>query len=156
MALAAAVLYSAAVLLQKVALRSVDAFTATWVGCAAGLLATLPFAPQAVTELADASPSTIGGVVFLGVGPTAIAFVTWAYALARTDAGRMAATTLSVPAIAVLLSWLTLGEVPTVWRMVGGALALAGVTISRMRGRTPAPDTAAGVAAADGRAGAVR
>ncbi|TKV60674.1 DMT family transporter [Nakamurella flava] len=140
LALAAAVLYSAGVLLQKVALRSVDALTATWVGCAAGLLATLPFAPQAVGELSAASPGAVAGVVFLGVGPTAVAFLTWAYALARTDAGRMAATTLAVPAIAVLLSWLTLGEVPTVWRMVGGVLALTGVAISRVRvrqGRRP-------------------
>jgi len=83
--------------MQKVALRSVDAVTATWVGCAAGLVATLPFAPRAAGELADASGGAIAGVVFLGIGPTAIAFTTWAYALARTDAGRMAATTLCVP-----------------------------------------------------------
>lgn len=129
-----AVLYAAGVLLQKVALRTVDAVTATWVGCATGMVATLPFAPQAVGELADASGGAIAGVVFLGVGPTAVAFLTWAYALSRTDAGRMAATTLCVPAIAVLLSWVTLGEVPTLWGFLGGALALAGVAISR---RTP-------------------
>lgn len=129
-----AVLYAAGVLLQKVALRTVDAVTATWVGCATGMVATLPFAPQAVGELADASGGAIAGVVFLGVGPTAMAFLTWAYALSRTDAGRMAATTLCVPAIAVLLSWVTLGEVPTLWGFLGGALALAGVAISR---RTP-------------------
>ena len=46
--LLAAVLYAAGVLTQKVALRSVEPVAATWVGCAAGLLATLPFAPQAV------------------------------------------------------------------------------------------------------------
>lgn len=133
--LVTAVLYAAGVLMQKVALRSVDAVTATWVGCAAGLVATLPFAPQAVGELSHASGGAIAGVVFLGVGPTAIAFTTWAYALARTDAGRMAATTLCVPGIAVLLSWLTLGEAPTALGLVGGALCLAGVAISRRKPR---------------------
>jgi drug/metabolite transporter (DMT)-like permease len=136
----AAVLYAAGVLMQKVALRSVDAVSASWVGCTAGLLATLPFAPSAVGEMAHASVSAIAGVVFLGVGPTAIAFTTWAYALARTDAGRMAATTLCVPALAVLLSWVTLGEVPTVLGLIGGALCLTGVGISRRTGRTrPSP-----------------
>jgi len=147
--LVTAVLYAAGVLMQKVALRSVDAITATWVGCAAGLVATLPFAPQAVGELADASGGAIAGVVFLGIGPTAIAFTTWAYALARTDAGRMAATTLCVPALAVLLSWLTLGEVPTALGLLGGALCLTGVAISRKRpharaaGTEPVPAVAA-------------
>lgn len=134
--LVTAVLYAAGVLMQKVALRSVDAVTATWVGCAAGLVATLPFAPQAAGELADASGGAIAGVVFLGIGPTAIAFTTWAYALARTDAGRMAATTLCVPALAVLLSWVTLGEVPTALGLLGGGLCLTGVAISRRKPRT--------------------
>jgi len=133
--LGTAVLYAAGVLMQKVALRSVDAITATWVGCAAGLVATLPFVPQAVGELAMASGGAVAGVVFLGIGPTAIAFTTWAYALARTDAGRMAATTLCVPALAVLLSWLTLGEVPTALGLLGGALCLTGVVISRRKPR---------------------
>lgn len=130
-----AVLYAAGVLMQKVALRTVDAVTATWVGCFAGLLATTPFAPQAVSELGDASAGAIAGVVFLGVGPTAIAFLTWAYALSRTDAGKMAATTLAVPAIAIGLSWIFLGEVPTALGLVGGAMALTGVAISRRRPR---------------------
>lgn len=133
-----AVLYAAGVLMQKVALRTVDAVTATWVGCLAGLLATVPFAPQAIDELADASAGAITGVIFLGVGPTAIAFLTWAYALTRTDAGKMAATTLAVPAIAIGLSWLFLGEVPTPLGLVGGAMALTGVAISRRRSRATA------------------
>lgn len=132
--LLAAVLYAVGVLLQKVALRTVNAIAATWVGCAAGMLATVPFAGQAIHEIGLASPMALAGVAFLGVGPTAIAFLIWAYALNRTDAGTMAATTLAVPAVAIFLSWLLLGEVPTILGFVGGALALGGVTISRRRG----------------------
>ena len=131
--LLAAALYAAGVLLQKVALRTVNAIAATWVGCAVGMVATAPFALQAVDEIGAASSTALAGVVFLGVGPTAIAFLTWAYALNRTDAGTMAATTLAVPAIAILLSWTFLGEVPTILGFVGGALALGGVVISRRR-----------------------
>lgn len=137
--LLAAVLYAAGVLLQKVALRTVDAVAATWAGCAVGTLATAPFAVPAVTELRDASGAAIAGVVFLGVGPTAIAFLTWAYALHRTSAGAMAATTLAVPALAILLSWAVLGEVPTVLGFVGGAMALGGVAISRRRSLRSSP-----------------
>jgi drug/metabolite transporter (DMT)-like permease len=133
--LGAAVLYAAGVLLQKVTLRSVDAVTATWLGCAVGALATAPFAGQAWTQLAAAPARDVVGVVFLGVGPTAVAFTTWAYALSRTDAGRMAATTLTVPALAIVLSWLALGEVPTPLGFAGGVLCLAGVAVTRLRSR---------------------
>lgn len=131
--LLAALLYATGVLLQKVALRTVDAVTATFLGCAVGAVALLPFAPQFVAETAAAPAGALAVAVYLGVFPTAIAFSTWAYALARTDAGRMTATTLTVPAIVIVLSWLFLGELPTVLGMLGGALCLLGVAISRRR-----------------------
>ncbi|WP_137809651.1 MULTISPECIES: DMT family transporter [unclassified Gordonia (in: high G+C Gram-positive bacteria)] len=136
----AAVLYATGVLIQKSALRSVDALTATWLGAVAGLVATAPFAPVAVTELSGAESGAIWAVIYLGVGPTAIAFSTWAYALARTDASAMAATTLVVPAIVIVLSWALLDELPTGVGIVGGLLCLGGVAIARrllpMRPRT--------------------
>jgi len=131
--LVCALLYAGAVLLQKIALRSTDALSATWVGCVAGTIALLPFAPQAAHEAAHAPAGAIVGIVYLGVFPTAIAFTLWAYALTHTDAGRLASTTLTVPAIAVLMSWTFLAEVPTALALLGGALCLTGVTISRRR-----------------------
>lgn len=129
--LIAAVLYALGVLLQKVALREVDALAATFWGVVAGAIVTVPFAPATVREMAAAPAADIAAVVFLGVGPTAIAFTTWAYALRRTSAGAMAATTLVVPALVIVLSWLLLDEVPTPIRIVGGVLCLAGVAITR-------------------------
>jgi drug/metabolite transporter (DMT)-like permease len=128
-----ALMYATGVLMQKVALRRVDAVTATFLGCATGMVALLPFAPQFFHQTLTAPTSAVAAVVYLGVFPTAIAFSAWAYALARTDAGRMTATTLTVPAIAIVLSWMLLGELPTVLGMLGGALCLLGVTISRRR-----------------------
>jgi drug/metabolite transporter (DMT)-like permease len=60
-----------------------------------------------------------------------VAFTTWAYALARTTAGRMGATTYLVPPLAVLMGWAILGEVPPALALLGGALCLAGVAFSR-------------------------
>jgi drug/metabolite transporter (DMT)-like permease len=131
--LLAALCYATGVLLQKVALRSVDVFTATFLGCATGAVVLLPFSVQFVQESIAAPAGALVAVVYLGIFPTAIAFNLWAYALARTAAGRLAATTLTVPAIAIIMSWLFLGELPTVLGMVGGALCLLGVVISRRR-----------------------
>ena len=65
--------------------------------------------------------------------PTAIAFTTWAYALARTTAGRLSATTYLVPALSILLGWALLGETPPALAFAGGTICLAGVTVSRRR-----------------------
>lgn len=131
--LIAALLYASGVLTQKVALRSVDALTATWLGCVIGMITLLPLLPQAVDELGTAPVSALLAIAFLGLVPTAIGYGLWAFALSRMPAGRLASTTLAVPAIAIAMSWLFLGEVPTLLAVVGGALALVGVVVSRRR-----------------------
>jgi drug/metabolite transporter (DMT)-like permease len=136
-ALGAAVLYAVGVLLQKQALGTVGAFAATWIGCLFGAVVCLPFAPGLVREVASAPAAASLGVIYLGVFPTAIAFGTWAYALKRTTAGKLSSSSYLVPGIAVLLSWLALGEAPTWLALAGGALCLAGVAVTRLRGRTP-------------------
>lgn len=58
-------------------------------------------------------------------------FSTWAYALARTSAGRMGATTYLVPPLAIALGWLLLSETPPPLALAGGLLCLGGVAITR-------------------------
>jgi drug/metabolite transporter (DMT)-like permease len=102
-------------------------------------VACLPFAGQLITESASAPLSATLNVIYLGVFPTGLAFTTWAYALARTSAATMGATTYVVPALVIGMSWLLLGEVPGWLTFAGGALCLAGVAVSRTRSRGPAP-----------------
>jgi drug/metabolite transporter (DMT)-like permease len=142
--LVAAVTYAAGVVAQKPALKHATALQATTFGCVIGAIACLPFAGQLVSDVAEAPLSITLNVVYLGVFPTAIAFTTWAYALARTTAGKMGSTTYAVPAVVVVMSWLILGEVPGWLTLLGGALCLAGVAVSRSRpkpaaDRDPAP-----------------
>ena len=133
LALGAAALYAVGVLLQKQALVTVDAFTATWLGCVAGAVACLPYAPSLVRDLASAPAPATAGLVYLGLFPTAVAFATWAYALSRMNAGRLSSSTYLVPGIAVLMSWAFLGEVPAALAFVGGGLCLVGVAVTRWR-----------------------
>ncbi|MFI5776210.1 DMT family transporter [Nocardia sp. NPDC051570] len=133
--LLAAVLYAAGVLVQKPALRRVDPLTAIWLGCLIGTAVLAPWTPQLITELAHAPARVLADGVYLGLFPTAIGFTAWSIALRRTAASRLTATTYAVPAVSALLSWLALGEVPTVAAAVGGAICLAGVAISRRRAR---------------------
>ena len=127
----AAALYAGGVIAQKPLLSRASALQVTWLACVIGMLVCLPFAPRLVEELANAPPSSIAWMVYLGAFPTAVAFTTWAYALSRTTAGRMGATTYLVPPIAILLGWVFLSEAPELLAFGGGALCLAGVVVSR-------------------------
>ncbi|TDC49382.1 EamA family transporter [Actinomadura sp. KC345] len=127
----AAVTYAAGVVSQKPALRHASALQFTTFACAIGAVACLPFSGQLAAQAADAPAGATLNMVYLGVFPTAIAFTTWGYALARTSAGKMGATTYAVPALVVLMSWLFLGEIPGLITLGGGLLCLAGVAVSR-------------------------
>ncbi|WP_199273046.1 DMT family transporter [Streptomyces broussonetiae] len=133
--LLAAVGYACGVVAQKPALGRGSALQVTTFGCLTGAVACLPFAGQLTHEVARAPVSATLDMVYLGVFPTALAFTTWAYALARTTASRMGVTTYAVPALVVLMSWLVLGEVPGMVTLAGGVLCLAGVAVSRSRSR---------------------
>lgn len=133
--LLAAMLFTAGMLIQKVTLRHVDGLTATWLACVAGSIVLVPWAPRLVDELGSASAGAVAGAVYLGLFPTAIGFVTWSYALNRTPTGRLGATTYVAPALSVLMSWILLSETPTAYGLVGGAICLVGVAISRRGSR---------------------
>lgn len=137
-ALLAAVVYTVGVLLQKPALRRLPNAQVTWLGCTIGMVACLPFSGDLVRDLADAPLDGIVGMLYLGAIPTALAFSTWAYALSRMPASQLGVSTYIVPPLAVVLGFVVFQEVPAVLAVVGGAICLAGVALSRRRPQIPA------------------
>ncbi|WP_037805585.1 DMT family transporter [Streptomyces sp. NRRL F-2580] len=135
--LLAAVAYASGVVAQKPALSYGTPLQITAFSCLTGAAVCLPFAGQLASELPHAPLSATLNMVYLGAVPTALAFTTWTYALARMPAGKLGATTYAVPAIVVLLSWAFLGEVPAWLSLLGGLLCLAGVAVSRYGPRSP-------------------
>jgi drug/metabolite transporter (DMT)-like permease len=132
--LVAAVAYAIAVVAQKPLLQRSSPLTITFLACLIGTACCLPFAPRLVSEAADAPAGSLAWTAYLGLFPTAVAFTTWAYALAHTTAGRMGATTYLVPPLATLMGWAYFGETPPGLALAGGALCLAGAALAR-RGR---------------------
>jgi drug/metabolite transporter (DMT)-like permease len=127
----AAVAYATAVVIQKPVLARASPLQVTWLGCAAGTVVCLPFAPALAGELGDGA--AIGWMIYLGLAPTALGFATWAFALRRMNAGRLASLAYLIPVVAILLGWALLGETPPGLAAVGGALCLAGVALARRR-----------------------
>ncbi|MCR6483767.1 DMT family transporter [Amycolatopsis sp. OK19-0408] len=103
----------------------------------AGTFFLLPLAPQALPGLEN-TQATIA-VVFLGVFPSAAGFVAWGYAVARHSIAVATGALYLVPAIALGIAYVWLGEVPTWVDAAGGALSIAGVVLLSLRrgaGRT--------------------
>lgn len=131
--LVAAVTYAAGVVAQKPLLDRTSGLQITFLACLVGAVVCLPFSGVLVSDVRGAGGGALAWTVYLGVFPTAIGFTTWAYALRRTSAGRMGATTYLVPPLAIGLGWIILGESPPALAFAGGALCLAGVAVTRTR-----------------------
>ena len=124
---------AAGLVAQKPVLSRLSALQVTWICCVIGAFCCLPYAPALVRDLRTASAADLAWMGYLGVFPTSIAFTTWAYALARGTASRLAATAYLVPPITIGMSWLILHEVPKAVAVLGGALCLVGVIVARRR-----------------------
>ena len=125
----AAFAYAGGVVAQKVVLRVLTPIQTVFCCAVIGAIACTPFAPELARQLGPVHAE--GWLLYLGIGPTALGFIFWGFALSRTSAGKLATTTYLVPPISVLLGWLWLGESPAALAYLGGALALAGVALSR-------------------------
>ena len=122
---------AAGVVAQKPVLARVSALQVTWTCCVIGAMCCLPYAPRLAHDLRVAAPGDLAWMAYLGVFPTSVAFTSWAYALARGTASRLATLAYLVPPLTIGMSWLILGEVPKLVAILGGALCLAGVIFAR-------------------------
>jgi len=141
--LVAALASAIGVVAEKPVLNRISALQVTWTCCTVGALVCLPYAPRLTAELRAAPAGGVAWLLFLGVFATSIAFTTWAYALARGSAGRLAATAYLIPPITIVMSWLILSEAPGLVAVLGGALCLAGVYVARRQPRVTASDSSA-------------
>ncbi|WP_382308070.1 DMT family transporter [Herbiconiux sp. UC225_62] len=95
----------------------------------AGTAMTLPFVPAGFSDLVGAGPGPWLAALYLGLLPSALGFVLWGYAVARMPVAASTSLLYLVPPIAVLVSWLWLGEAPLPAELVGGAVVIAGVVV---------------------------
>jgi drug/metabolite transporter (DMT)-like permease len=152
--LAAAVLQAIFHTAQKPLLARYTGFEVTAYAMWAGTVFVLPWTGSLLHALPHAGGAAIGSAVFLGLAPSAAGFVLWAYAMARTDVGRVTVSLYLVPAAAIGISLVWLGEIPGPAELIGGAIALAGVVLASGGGsRVPAGDEERGGGQASGRPG---
>ena len=84
------------------------------------------------------TPAGTAAVLYSAIGSLLLAYAGWSYVVKRMGAARAGATMHLMPAIAVGLAALFLGERPYWYHFAGVLLILAGVALASMRARVAA------------------
>ena len=118
---------------QKPYVEKYGSLTFTAYAIWAGTILLLPFLPGLLREVRTAPTDATLAVAYLGVFPTVVAYATAAYVFSRLPASRAVTLEYLFPPVAIVIAYLWLGEVPSVPSVIGGAIALVGVTLVNSR-----------------------
>jgi drug/metabolite transporter (DMT)-like permease len=94
-----------------------------------GAVLLSPFIPSAAMQVPQASNEALLATLYLGLAPSMVAYATYSVMLSKFPASRASNFLYSVPPLSTVLGFLWLGEVPGLFAIIGGILALLGVVI---------------------------
>ncbi|WNG37662.1 DMT family transporter [Archangium violaceum] len=133
----AAISWSIYFILQKPLLERYTPLELTCYAVWSGTALMFLFARGLVDSVLHAPLGSTLGLVYLGIFPSALAYLTWSYALARLPVGRTSSLLYLVPPTAMLIAWFVLGETPRPAAFVGGGIVLLGIGL--VKASSPAP-----------------
>lgn len=88
--------------------------------------------PALVAQDWHLPPRAWGALFYSGIGALVVAYLLWYRGVKVLGATRTALYANLQPIIALLVAWLTLGEIPTTWQAVGAATIVGGVLLTRV------------------------
>lgn len=100
-----------------------------------GTLPFLFFAPNLLETVQQATLEANLAVIYVGIFPAAIAYVTWATALSLAQASSVSSLIYLEPAVAIVVAWIWIQELPAPLALAGGVVAIGGVMLVNMLGR---------------------
>lgn len=125
--LLAAVSWSVYFALQKHHARRYDGLTLVCYTVWSGTLLLLIYLPGLVDSVINAPLRVQWAVLGLGVFPSALAYLAWAFVLKHVDLSRATMTLYLIPPTAMGIASVGLGERPTLLVLVGSAVVLISV-----------------------------
>lgn len=142
--LLAAVSWSVYFALQKHHTGRYDGLTLTCCSVWSGTVLLLVYLPGLAEQVAKAPPDVQIAVMGLGIFPSALAYLAWAFVLAHVDLSRAAMTLYLVPPTAMAIASVALGERPALMVIVGAVVVLISVLALNLE-RRPVVARVAGV-----------
>lgn len=107
----------------------------TW-SMVAGAFWLLPFAGEAIGQAAAAPISAMAVVFYLGIMPSATAYLLWSKAFALVKrTSEVTNYQFTTPLISTVLGFIILGEVPGISTVVGGMIIIASIVVFGIKGR---------------------
>lgn len=120
--------------LQKPFSARYGAEAVTTVTILGGALGTLPFGIGLPHALLAAPHARVAALIWLGLAPTFLGYLTWNMALHRASVSKVSSFIYFSTPIALLISWVWLGERPGWATLIGGTIVVGGVILTNMRG----------------------
>jgi len=119
--------------IMRVLTKKYTALEATTYTIIAGSIGTLLFLPTAIQEIPNSNPVVNLVVVFMGIFPAAIAYLTWSYALAKaTKTAHVTVFSYLIPFMSALLAFVWLGETLSMFALIGGIVIIFGMILTNM------------------------
>ncbi|MBT2341630.1 MULTISPECIES: DMT family transporter [Pseudomonas] len=122
--------------LQKRHCHRYDALTMVCYTLWSGTVLLFMLAPGLLGAARQASASVNLAVLILGVFPSGLAYLAWAYVLAHSNVSRASMALYLIPPTAMLMASMFLGERPSTMVMTGTAIVLASVLALNLEPKT--------------------
>ncbi|TFB30687.1 DMT family transporter [Pseudomonas sp. F01002] len=135
----AAVSWSFYFALQKHHSRRYDGLTLVCYTVWFGTLLLLVYLPGLVSQVITAPVEVQLAVIGLGIFPSALAYLAWAYVLAHVDLSRATMTLYLIPPTAMAIAAFALGERPTLMIVAGALVVLVSVLALNLERRVVVP-----------------
>ncbi len=97
-----------------------------------GTILMLVFIPGLLRDIQTASLNATLAVIYIGIFPGALGYVSWAYVVSKMPASKAGSFLYLTPAMTILIAWIWIGEIPTIKSIFGGVLVLLGVILVQL------------------------
>ena len=116
-------------IVQKLLLKRYQPLQVGAIAIWIGTLLLLFYTPTLYREVQIAPlPASISGI-YMGIFPGVIAYSAWSYALSRIPASQASTAIYTMPIVTTVMGYLSLGEVPAIYSLIGGVIALCGAVV---------------------------